>query len=484
MSTSKTIVFLGPSLALPDAKMILPNACYHAPASCGDILRVLRLNPDQIAIIDGMYETTGAIWHKEILVALEAGVAVFGAASMGALRAAELHQFGMQGIGEIFRQFADGTLTDDDEVAVLHQGYTEGYAPINDAMINIRITLDAAVKNKIIDASFATRLITACKQAFYPTRQLQHILNTFAKTDPTPVNHLKTWLAAGNMIDQKQLDAKTLLRTLAENTKHTASEVMPTPPTKFITRLADISGTTAFTRTYGWLPAPEKALTALQQQDPQAMYFLSNFALLLSKSHHMATQFVETLPEVELESYAIESNLLPCSTLFAAYKENEKLSCLYQWILQQTCLSALQSDTINQYLPAVEKYYQTHRYQILTIDKTICIQMITLLVLLNLALDKHHINIKKSCMTHHFSEITSSRHLNTPEAIQTWLFGENQDAIFPHWLFLMSRFNTAYVNIGGIPTATEALRTFPQRFDWINQAYALCQEHHICNSSA
>ena len=36
------------------------------------------------------------------------GVPVFGAASMGALRAAELHEFGMRGIGRIFEAFRDG----------------------------------------------------------------------------------------------------------------------------------------------------------------------------------------------------------------------------------------------------------------------------------------------------------------------------------------------------------------------------------------
>ena len=39
----------------------------------------------RIAIIDGYFERMAAVWHKEILVALERGIAVWGAASMGAL---------------------------------------------------------------------------------------------------------------------------------------------------------------------------------------------------------------------------------------------------------------------------------------------------------------------------------------------------------------------------------------------------------------
>jgi hypothetical protein len=55
------------------------------------------------------------------LVALSKGVEVSGAASMGvALRAAELHPYGMIGIGRAYRLFRRGLLTDDDELAVIH----------------------------------------------------------------------------------------------------------------------------------------------------------------------------------------------------------------------------------------------------------------------------------------------------------------------------------------------------------------------------
>ena len=57
---------------------------------------------------------------QEILYAMSAGAEVAGAASVGALRAAELSPFGMIGIGSIYRPFAAGHWTDDDEVAVMH----------------------------------------------------------------------------------------------------------------------------------------------------------------------------------------------------------------------------------------------------------------------------------------------------------------------------------------------------------------------------
>ena len=48
---------------------------------------------------------------------------------MGALRAAELHVFGMVGVGRVFELFRDGLLEDDDEVAVAHGPADSGYQP-------------------------------------------------------------------------------------------------------------------------------------------------------------------------------------------------------------------------------------------------------------------------------------------------------------------------------------------------------------------
>src|SRR5262245_57987284 len=116
-----TVVFLGPSLPLDEARRLL-DARYRPPAAMGDGYRLVsaRPRPRRIAIIDGYFERMAAPWHKEILWALEHGVAVYGASSMGALRAAELEAFGMIGVGAIFADFRSGRLTDDDEVAVVH----------------------------------------------------------------------------------------------------------------------------------------------------------------------------------------------------------------------------------------------------------------------------------------------------------------------------------------------------------------------------
>ena len=100
-------VFLGPSLPIAEARQVLPQAVYHPPAAVGDVYRVAASGDCSVlALIDGLFQSVPAVWHKEILFALELGLRVFGASSMGALRAAELDVFGMVGVGTVYGWYA------------------------------------------------------------------------------------------------------------------------------------------------------------------------------------------------------------------------------------------------------------------------------------------------------------------------------------------------------------------------------------------
>lgn len=130
------VVFAGPSLwgldrPLPAGIEIRP------PAACGDVLRAARDRPRAIGLIDGLFEAGPSVWHKEILLALADGVAVAGAASLGALRAAELHRFGMVGVGAIFAAFRDGRIERDDAVMVSHAPAALGYRPLTVALVDV-----------------------------------------------------------------------------------------------------------------------------------------------------------------------------------------------------------------------------------------------------------------------------------------------------------------------------------------------------------
>src|SRR5438093_1428620 len=133
------VIFTGPTLSAEEGRAVL-DARYLAPAAQGDVYRAARHRPQLIGIVDGLFERTPAVWHKEILWAMSNGVHVFGSASLGALRAAELAAFGMEGVGAVFDAFRSGRLEDDDEVAVAHEPAAP-YRSSSEAMVDIRATV-------------------------------------------------------------------------------------------------------------------------------------------------------------------------------------------------------------------------------------------------------------------------------------------------------------------------------------------------------
>jgi hypothetical protein len=123
MEKGMILVYLGPSLALAKAREILPNAIYRPPARQGDIVTdVVTYSPSRIILIDGEFRQNLSVWHKEIIYALQYPrvEAVYGAGSIGALRAAELDYMGMIGIGQIYQWYRDGVTEDDSEVALCY----------------------------------------------------------------------------------------------------------------------------------------------------------------------------------------------------------------------------------------------------------------------------------------------------------------------------------------------------------------------------
>jgi hypothetical protein len=166
-----------------------------------------------------------AVWHKEILWAISQGVAVYGSASMGALRAAELAAFGMIGVGTIYESYRDGVVEDDSEVAVRHGPRESGYRVGSEAMVNVRATLQAASRAEVITARTRAQLLDLAGLTFYPDRHYPGLLQA-ARREGLPedeLSALESWLPEGR-VNQKKLDALLMLRAIAEAS---ASELPP-----------------------------------------------------------------------------------------------------------------------------------------------------------------------------------------------------------------------------------------------------------------
>ncbi len=205
------VVFAGPTVAAAEIRDRL--ACtVLPPAAVGDVLRAVHGTPRAIGLIDGVFERVLPVWHKEILWALSRGVHVFGAASMGALRAAELHAFGMVGVGRIFQGYRDGELEADDEVAVLHGPVEVGFAAVTEALVNVRATVEHARSQAALDKPEAHRVLAAARAVHYRERTWETVLAQLG--EPALVARLRDWLRDGR-IDQKRIDALALVEHLA-----------------------------------------------------------------------------------------------------------------------------------------------------------------------------------------------------------------------------------------------------------------------------
>lgn len=210
-------VFLGPSLPLDQARAIL-DATYLPPVQQGDLLRLLEAKPRYVGIIDGYFETVPAVWHKEILLAMREGVHVFGAASMGALRAAELQSFGMTGVGKIFQWFSDETIVADDEVAVRHGPAELGYLPLNQSLVDIRDGCAAALEERIIGAPLADRIISTARALPFFDRTRDAIATGLRSSGPQESPELDAWLdyMRNRYVSLKARDAVALLAKMRD----------------------------------------------------------------------------------------------------------------------------------------------------------------------------------------------------------------------------------------------------------------------------
>jgi hypothetical protein len=200
--SDKILVYLGSSLPLARAREILPEAIYHPPARQGDIVSdVVNLEPNRIILIDGVFRENLSPWHKEITFALQYPHmhAIYGAASMGALRASELDWIGMIGIGEIYRWYRDGVTDDDAEVALVYAEKNGVYHSQTVPLVDIRAGMLHYQKE------FPDQDVARSAQEFF------EVMRSTYYADRTEELCQETWGDAHGIsfprIDQKGIDA-------------------------------------------------------------------------------------------------------------------------------------------------------------------------------------------------------------------------------------------------------------------------------------
>lgn len=212
----RIIVYAGLSIHFDEAKEILDSddnvsVIYKRPIQRGDLSLALRENPDIIAIIDGVFHQNSAVGHKEILNVIDKGIKVYGASSMGALRASELDSLGMIGVGYVYSQYASGEVDSDDDVAVMLD--SETLEALSEPLINMRYVFSNAVDENIITEDEKEELLGIAKRTFYPKRNYAQTLAE-SGLDGEKKDRLIDFIRTSP--DIKKEDAKELLNILKD----------------------------------------------------------------------------------------------------------------------------------------------------------------------------------------------------------------------------------------------------------------------------
>ena len=223
-------VFAGPTLA----PRRIAGVDWYGPAAAGDLLQLGNARPHAVLLIDGLFGTARAPWHKEVLVLLANGFEVFGAASIGALRAAELLPFGMRPVGAIARAYCDGRIIGDDEVAVAHAPADLDYRALSVAHVDVRATLLAARRRRLMSENAARALLAASRRIHFTERSWADVVRSAEHVCGTEA---ASWIAA-HALPYKQLDAEAAL-ALVMGRPPQPSNCAPPPETIFLRRLRD-----------------------------------------------------------------------------------------------------------------------------------------------------------------------------------------------------------------------------------------------------
>ena len=426
------------------------------------------------------------------MLGLDIGIQIFGAASMGALRAAELHPFGMIGVGQVFQDFLNKQLNDDDEVAVLHHDQHRNYTPINDAMVNIRATLERAYQEEIISLETKELFIADCKRLFYPYSSFNKSILAFEKTHPQESEALSAWVLTHGLVDIKKQDAQLVLTQVQASISSgptlnsvmlgnfspisdvprlaEGERTMMMPVTKFIDSLVDDALIESFDFQASWLPDREKKLQALFQGkdgDFQPVKLLASLIKILCSIPNPTTSSLDI--DMLLE-YIGTHHLYSPEQDFSGVSQDLKFSRLYGLICQLICQGNIKNTVVTDYVPVAAFYFQIEaNQQPLNYHRLLRI-IIVFICAAHTQLNDKRLKIKSKVLADHLRDLRlwpRLKHYNT--ANPTCMINQ----------YTLMQFIAIYLQVVYVYQGTRDIihgsPDTPQYFDWLHDAFDFYQ---------
>jgi len=181
------------------------DADYRRPIQRGDLSEI----PTGliVGIIDGVFDQSLAVSPSEVHAAVNRGVIVYGGASMGALRAAEVP--GVIGVGLVHEWYRDGVICRDDEVALI---FDEGtLTPLTVPTVNVRYAVERLQRMGTIDSATAQSLLGATFELPFQARTYRQIVRSAGLAKRPDADDLIRMLEGH---DLKHRDAQTVLEAI------------------------------------------------------------------------------------------------------------------------------------------------------------------------------------------------------------------------------------------------------------------------------
>ena len=299
-----TILFAGPSLyGLETKKYEWLDIC--GPACQSDIYSIINYRSyKRIILADGLYKSIPAPWHKEILMALEMNIEVYGVASLGALRAAELDVYGMKGSGQVY-EYIRSNIVDDSEVAVVHKPERNKWEAMTLAHVEVKYWGEEMRRQGKITNETYEHINNWSRQTNFERRTKKGLIKEMGLT----INNskeliLETWFS------QKQLDLAKLL----ENLDKKADE----KPNK-----GEIDWNLANTPYIYRQISKDTSLLPFQNVDRDYGDTLINFLIFIFLRHKSI--FQEILLKIYIEYIQMELTRLGCDDEETNYNKSLKL---------------------------------------------------------------------------------------------------------------------------------------------------------------
>ncbi|WP_370967180.1 TfuA-like protein [Amycolatopsis sp. cg9] len=209
-------VYAGPSLT-GSAVLELDGVCWHPPVAHGDLYRVRVAPGDSVLIVDGLYQHTAPARNKEIIELHTRGVPVYGAASIGALRACEHLGHGMAGLGSVFGWYRDGRLFSDADVALMHGDADVGYRAFTHALVSILSVTDRMAAAGRLDERTAEAIVEVARSVHFGSRT-DAVLVAAAGGLAEPMRAVLAELDPDRLGDIKRIDAEQAVREILSGT--------------------------------------------------------------------------------------------------------------------------------------------------------------------------------------------------------------------------------------------------------------------------